>query len=1006
MKRKLNNALNDIDQRFIDEAAEADRLDSRAPKILKFTLIPAGAAAAVALCILAANGIKPGGVDLVDNSGSSLAADSLSVKQNDQENENSVIIMYTCGNATMEFTPADSTVELNSGRETGLSGSYSVNGSDVRIKLENGHSYRGTLSDDGKSFEITNLDQELYWSINGLDENTADEFETTAVFTQFSGASLKQNTANKITTAAGFDKYITDMLKERMRSTGDQYDKQKAYELIVSGELPLDSENMTWRPILDGDPKGGSHWGTDLFAENSGRSGANVYAFQSGTVIAVYSGGGDDSIGNYIVIDHGSGLATVYAALGYVAVNEGQTVVGGEVIAHTGISGWSTEEHLHFEIRRNGSTSNKFADDTRTLLTQKIVEDCNSGILKILDRNNVNSDYDKESADELIKSGTFPLKCDDINIEYTAGYDENYDITFYGSNLEHYGTDDVYAFQSGKVIEAVEGGFNDGLGSYAVIDHGSGVATVYAHMSSVNVSVGQKTDCGDIIGQTGETGWVGTPMLHFELRRDGKALDILSIADGTGYTDDEKSEAATYAHKQKAVITELLDNMRVNDHFYKKKSEELRQNATLPLETETLRDANDRVGWQNTLHYGEELYSEEMSYGEHVPVHAYQTGEVIAYASSGDNDGLGSYVVIDHGAGLVTVYAHLSHVDVEAGQTVALGDVIGLTGSTGYMHGMQGDALHFELRENGKVLDLFTAEGEKHINYNDIDYMIRCVLANASDYDKTGADQLKSSCTLPLDVENMKATAGNGYSAWNGAEHHGVDLYGASMANGKHANVYAYQSGRVVAAVDSGFNNGLGSYVVIDHGSGLATVYAALGDVKVSTGDSVNKGDIIALTGTTGVSSGEHLHFEVRENSNVTITNVSNVRELVRPLPSEYAISEQMYGYGGYYTHKGIDFSVPSGTEFKSADSGNVIKAEWYYGYGNCVMIQADDGLVTLYGHCSELLVTEGQLVNAGDIIGRTGSTGQVSGEMLHFEVRPDGIDSDPVNPLFYISEN
>ena len=319
---------------------------------------------------------------------------------------------------------------------------------------------------------------------------------------------------------------------------------------------------------------------------------------------------------------------------------------------------------------------------------------------------------------------------------------------------------------------------------------------------------------------------------------------------------------------------------------------------------------------------------------------------------------------------------------------------------------MQGDALHFELRENGKVLDLFTAEGEKHINYNDIDYMIRCVLANASDYDKTGADQLKSSCTLPLDVENMKATAGNGYSAWNGAEHHGVDLYGASMANGKHANVYAYQSGRVVAAVDSGFNNGLGSYVVIDHGSGLATVYAALGDVKVSTGDSVNKGDIIALTGTTGVSSGEHLHFEVRENSNVTITNVSNVRELVRPLPSEYAISEQMYGYGGYYTHKGIDFSVPSGTEFKSADSGKVIKAEWNFGYGNCIMIQADDGLVTVYGHCSELLVKEGQQVNVGDIIGRTGQTGQVSGEQLHFEVRPDGVDSDPVDPLFYISEN
>ena len=69
-------------------------------------------------------------------------------------------------------------------------------------------------------------------------------------------------------------------------------------------------------------------------------------------------------------------------------------------------------------------------------------------------------------------------------------------------------------------------------------------------------------------------------------------------------------------------------------------------------------------------------------------------------------------------------------------------------------------------------------------------------------------------------------------------------------------------------------------------------------------------------------------------------------------------------------------------------------------------MVQADDGLVTLYGHCSEILVTEGQQVNAGDTIGKTGSTGHTTGQALHFEVRPDGSDSDPVNPLFYISDN
>lgn len=99
------------------------------------------------------------------------------------------------------------------------------------------------------------------------------------------------------------------------------------------------------------------------------------------------------------------------------------------------------------------------------------------------------------------------------------------------------------------------------------------------------------------------------------------------------------------------------------------------------------------------------------------------------------------------------------------------------------------------------------------------------------------------------------------------------------------------------------------------------------------------------------------------------------------------AISEMMYGYGGYYGHKGIDIAADLGTPALAGDDGTVILADWYYGYGRCVMIDHGD-LVTLYGHLDEISVTEGQEVRRGDIIGTVGKTGEVSNPGLHFEVR------------------
>lgn len=98
--------------------------------------------------------------------------------------------------------------------------------------------------------------------------------------------------------------------------------------------------------------------------------------------------------------------------------------------------------------------------------------------------------------------------------------------------------------------------------------------------------------------------------------------------------------------------------------------------------------------------------------------------------------------------------------------------------------------------------------------------------------------------------------------------------------------------------------------------------------------------------------------------------------------------------------HAGTDFGAPEGSPIYAADSGTVIVAEWYGGYGNTVIIDHGNGLSTLYGHCSQLYVSVGQGVQRGQPIAAVGSTGLSTGPHLHFEVRLNG---EPVEPLAYL---
>jgi murein DD-endopeptidase MepM/ murein hydrolase activator NlpD len=98
--------------------------------------------------------------------------------------------------------------------------------------------------------------------------------------------------------------------------------------------------------------------------------------------------------------------------------------------------------------------------------------------------------------------------------------------------------------------------------------------------------------------------------------------------------------------------------------------------------------------------------------------------------------------------------------------------------------------------------------------------------------------------------------------------------------------------------------------------------------------------------------------------------------------------------------HAGLDFAASYGSTIRAADSGTVIFAGWYGGYGRAIIIDHGGGLTTLYGHTSAVYVSEGQKVERGQPIAAVGSTGLSTGPHLHFEVRRNGV---PVNPADYL---
>ncbi|WP_274423974.1 M23 family metallopeptidase [Chelativorans sp. YIM 93263] len=95
--------------------------------------------------------------------------------------------------------------------------------------------------------------------------------------------------------------------------------------------------------------------------------------------------------------------------------------------------------------------------------------------------------------------------------------------------------------------------------------------------------------------------------------------------------------------------------------------------------------------------------------------------------------------------------------------------------------------------------------------------------------------------------------------------------------------------------------------------------------------------------------------------------------------------------------HSGVDFRARAGTPVQAAGPGKVVKAEWNGGYGRMVEIDHGGGIVTRYAHLSAIEVSKGARIEAGSVVGLSGSSGRSTGPHLHYEIRRKGKATDPM---------
>ena len=259
-------------------------------------------------------------------------------------------------------------------------------------------------------------------------------------------------------------------------------------------------------------------------------------------------------------------------------------------------------------------------------------------------------------------------------------------------------------------------------------------------------------------------------------------------------------------------------------------------------------------------HRGDDLCADEGT-----EIRAAADGVVLA---AQEHYSWGNFVEIDHGTdadGLrwITLYAHMKSCAVQVGQTVTAGQVIGYLGHTGNTTGnTTGNACHFEMQVNGVLTEpryftAYTGSDAAELTQEKADEILAEAVRRAASDQTTavdGAAALSGVDLFTLPVAPPPQVSG--YAPENG--HSGIDF-----AAEEGAEVYAVAGGIVTAA---DYDVEKGNYVVLDHGGGLETEYQHMKSLLVSAGQSVVQGQVLGYVGSTGNSTGPHLHFEARQD--------------------------------------------------------------------------------------------------------------------------------------------
>ena len=184
--------------------------------------------------------------------------------------------------------------------------------------------------------------------------------------------------------------------------------------------------------------------------------------------------------------------------------------------------------------------------------------------------------------------------------------------------------------------------------------------------------------------------------------------------------------------------------------------------------------------------------------------------------------------------------------------------------------------------------------------------------------------------------------------------------------------------------------------------TGIRYSYAPIYDHKVveveTETEEVLETDVVTEEKVVQVEDKKQQTFSVTSRSGMERQRMQeNTMDFVTP-----CIGNKSQGF--HSKHPAVDIYNSYGTEIYAASDGVCIKVKYSnVSYGNHIVIEHADGYETLYAHLSSIIIEENQSVKSGELIGYMGSTGNSTGNHLHFEIHNNG---DKENPLKYISLN